>query len=99
MRSSLKRHILSVHEKVKAYKCDLCDATFTPKARLKTHHSSVHEEKKPYECPICQARYAHRTAMVNHISSVHEQITHNCKICNVSFKVKQSLNEHIKKNH
>ena len=59
----------------------------------------VHEEKKPYECPICQTRYAHRTAMVNHISSVHEQITHGCKICNVSFKVKQSLNEHIKKKH
>ena len=40
---SLKKHIQSVHEKIK-YPCDLCDHKATPAENLKRHIQSVHEK-------------------------------------------------------
>ena len=42
---SLKKHIESVHEKVK-YPCNLCEYKATEKGHLKRHIKSVHKKKK-----------------------------------------------------
>ena len=41
-----KRHVTSVHEGKKPFKCDICDAKFDEKSKLKKHITSVHEQLK-----------------------------------------------------
>ena len=38
---------LSTEEKIKPFKCEVCDHSFRHKSRLKNHKASVHEKKKP----------------------------------------------------
>ena len=54
----LNRHVPSVQEGKKPFKCNLCDATFTSNQSMKVHIDSVHEGKKPFKCNICDASFA-----------------------------------------
>ena len=45
----MNRHIASVHEGKKQFKCELCDHSFNQNAHMKTHVTSVHEGKKPFK--------------------------------------------------
>ena len=57
MKSGLKRHISSVHEGLKPFKCNICGIYYAQKINLKTHITQVHDgikqakpkhkEKKP----------------------------------------------------
>ena len=40
---TLKRHILSRHEKIKSNKCTSCESSFSTKRNLKQHIELVHE--------------------------------------------------------
>merc|ERR1719266_1290397 len=39
--------------KVKRFKCDFCEASFTQRSDLKRHIATAHEGIKPYQCDIC----------------------------------------------
>ena len=52
-KSTLKRHMESVHENKKPYKCLICDYSCSQKRYLKTHMEAVHENMKPHKCLIC----------------------------------------------
>ena len=41
--NNLNTHIATVHEEMKPFKCDLCNAKFTSKQSLNRHIDSVHE--------------------------------------------------------
>ena len=49
----MKKHVASVHEGKKPFKCDLCGYRGSDKGNLKRHVSSVHEGNKPFKCEIC----------------------------------------------
>ena len=42
----MKRHVASVHEGKKPFKCDICDYKFSQKTSMKSHVETVHEGKK-----------------------------------------------------
>ena len=42
----MDRHIASVHEGRKQFKCDNCDYSFFRKDQMKKHVASIHEGKK-----------------------------------------------------
>ena len=44
--STMKSHVVSVHEGKKQFKCDICDYSCSQKRSMKTHVASVHEVKK-----------------------------------------------------
>ena len=87
---TLKRHISTIHDKIKSFQCTLCNATSTQKARLMTHISSVHEGKKPHECPICKEKFAHQTGMANHMKRAHSK---NCEKSSEISNQKQSSSQ------
>ena len=49
----MKRHIESVHEGKKPFKCETCEYTYSQKSHLNQHVAKVHEGKKPFKCQIC----------------------------------------------
>ena len=52
-KQSLKRHIISVHEKKKGFKCNICAATFDLSTYLKKHVAVAHEGRKCCRRNIC----------------------------------------------
>ena len=43
-KSTLKRHLASVHEGKSAFRCDICNKGYTKKVHMKRHISRMHEE-------------------------------------------------------
>ena len=56
----MKGHHLLVHEGMKDFKCNICDASFAQKAQLNGHMASVHEGKTPFKCSIYDATFAEK---------------------------------------
>ena len=85
---SLKRHILTVHEKIKPFKCEVesCLSTFVDRSSQNKHMKNVHEMVKPVKepvkelnesivCPVCGKSLKGKPKdLRKHISSVHEKI-------------------------
>ena len=72
LKSTLKKHVESIHENKESYECPNCDYSFSLKGNLKRHIKSVHENRKPNKCSICEySCYESRNLKV-HIESVHK---------------------------
>ena len=95
---SKKRHILTIHEKVKLpprkkLKCTLCDKMLTSGKR-KEHMQEVHEGLKPFECELCETKFFLESRLKIHMRNVHEgEKKFECNLCGVKFK--GHLNHHI----
>ena len=68
----MNRHIASVHEGKKPFKCDTCDARFALMHHLKSHIASVHEKKR-FNCAKCDASFTQKGHLNIHIKTVHEE--------------------------
>ena len=51
-RSSLQRHVKSVHNKINDHKCELCNKSFGEKNKLIRHFKSVHDKVRNFKCNI-----------------------------------------------
>ena len=69
----MKRHIDSVHEGIKPFKCIVCDFATAGKGNLKQHINSAHKEIKPFICHICQFKSATKFSLIRHITYFHEK--------------------------
>ena len=61
---------LSADEKIKPFKCDFCEASFSKNSNLKTHVETIHEKIK-YVCERCPASYGRKYLLSKHIKKVH----------------------------
>ena len=52
----LNKHVTSVHEGKKSFKCEVCHYRSSQKDDLKKHIAAVHEGKKPFKCEVCHYR-------------------------------------------
>ena len=94
-RTNMKRHILTVHEGVKPFKCTLCVTTFSTKTHLKRHIAGVHEGKKPHPCAICQDGFKMAKQLRQHMKRVHEEAKPlKCSDCEEGFVMRQELKKH-----
>ena len=55
-KTSLSQHCNSNHNKIKAFKCEKCNRSFTQKHSLK-NHLLIHSGEKPYQCLYCKRRF------------------------------------------
>ena len=95
-RSSLVRHIQSIHEGVK-YACNHCDQQFSQDATLHAHIRSIHEGVK-YTCNQCDQQFSHDSSLLKHIRSKHEGVKYACNKCHKQFALNSGLYTHIKSN-
>ncbi|KAA8498900.1 Protein glass [Porphyridium purpureum] len=104
-KNTLKKHVVCVHQKKKAFKCDKCDACFGQSGDLNVHNRTVHDEARPYLCPVgasegCGATFKLRSHMYKHIRVVHQKLRpHKCELCLTAFAEKNDLRRHQKNVH
>ena len=51
-KENLNRHVQTIHEDKKQFKCSMCDKTFKRKDKLVSHDKEVHEKEK-VPCTKC----------------------------------------------
>ena len=86
LKYDLNKHVESVHERKKPFKCNnICDYSCSQKGHLKPHVASVHEVKKPFKCNIYYCKCSQNNIKNNHVESIHERKKpFKCGICNNS---------------
>lgn len=103
---NVKRHIQTVHENQRPYRCDECGKRFGHKTHRDRHRKS-HTPDLPYACQWCEARFRASSRLDRHVSSVHKVSNGSptrdneyiCKQCGVAFAQKSNLNRHIASIH
>ena len=81
------RHITSVHEEIKQFKCEICDYCCSTKGSLAWHVASVHE----FKFEICDRSFSQKSKMTIHFASVHgRKKLYYCDICDKGFFSKGS---------
>ena len=96
----LKRHIDSIHLKLKPHKCDLCNESFSEKENLQRHADGVHLKLKPHKCPECEQSFSLKRTLQRHINATHLKLKpYKCPECEQSFSQKENLQIHINSIH
>jgi len=80
---SLKRHVDSVHKKLRI-ECKQCEKKFTCKKNLLRHVSSAHMKLR-HKCDECPATYANKEQLKDHKDSKHKGKTYSCRFPGCSF--------------
>ena len=100
--SKLKRHINSVHLKIKDNICEYenCDYKFSENFHLKEHIERVHLNIKNFKCKECDFTFYANGDLQQHIKQVHLKIKDfQCEYCDFKCSSKGNLNQHIKMVH
>jgi KRAB domain-containing zinc finger protein len=64
--SALKKHKQAVHDKIRMYKCSLCEHSTGQKENLKRHMDAVHYNLKKYKCDQCEFSANHKFSLNKH---------------------------------
>ena len=98
--TDLGKHIKTVHEKIKDFKCEICEKAFISNSDLKRHINAVHAKTKNFGCTQCGKCFSQSGHLNQHIKSVHEGIRENkCALCDNSFSRSENLRRHLKDVH
>ena len=96
----MKKHIATVHEGKRSYKCQSCNSKFHSKDGLNRHVITIHEGKKPYTCKICNLTFTQSSNLTVHIARVHEKLKrHKCELCDSVFYAKRDIIRHVSTMH
>jgi hypothetical protein len=94
-KGSIIKHLKLKHEggKIEEFQCDHDGKMFTSKTRLHDHMKNCHRAAS--KCKVCGKEVKH---LKSHMRMVHssEKTTFACKICNKTFRNKESLASHLK---
>ena len=70
IKSSLKRHLKSVHHEEKV-KCMICNKMFGYQQSLKDHKITAHGMKGQYQCKFCDRGFPRGDGLKKHITKIH----------------------------
>lgn len=72
LKSSLKKHVRDVHDKVRRFECDICHKKFGQSSSYKEHVLVHHNKEKPFNCDICGKAFGHKANFTRHMRTVHK---------------------------
>ncbi len=61
----LKKHVKAVHLKIKDWKCDVCNKSFSEKRKLK-QHAMLHTGERKYQCTVCGVGFVYKSGEYCH---------------------------------
>ena len=96
---NLKVHTDIVHLNLKPYQCNICARSFSLKRNLTAHNQVVHSEVKNYDCSTCGMVFKVNSILNQHKRLQHSSESHQCSICDKTFKNKLNLRTHFKTVH
>ena len=87
---------MKIHDKSKAFKCDVCLKLFSNQRDLNKHYRT-HTGEKPYACQICNRKFIQKSTLVQHQATHSEIRSFKCSICPEGrfFKTKAGLTNHM----
>ena len=71
-KSHLADHTRAVHMRIKLFKCDMCNASWSKRFNLKKHIRVRHLGEKPYRCQHCHLSFGTRSHASRHELKVHK---------------------------
>ena len=69
----MNKHIQTIHEGSKDFKCDSCGKSFYSEGYLKKHIHTMHEGSKDFKCDSCDKSFYTEEYLKKHINRVHEE--------------------------
>lgn len=87
------RHVLTIHEKQKPYKCKLCNYSSAYKHHLKRHHTKRHQ-RPLLTCNLCEFTTDEASKLKNHSASHPEPKVYQCKLCPMVFNSSKLFKAH-----
>ena len=84
--SNLRKHIKSVHEKMK-FKCEICGSQ---KDNLRRHKKAVHSKSIEFKCTVCERKFSRKENLL-----ANKNVCCKCKHCHVQFTSPSKLLNHI----
>jgi len=66
-RSSMNKHVRTVHTDVRPHRCLVCGKCFTTNSHL-TDHQTTHTQQKRFHCFQCGKRFAFRSSLKKHLA-------------------------------
>ena len=99
-KSTLKRHIDAVHEKLKPHQCEECSYASAHKRELQAHIEKHHQGIKRFKCDSCSYAAVSKSHILRHERDVHLKIkSFECSLCGMQFSRSNGLEEHISSMH
>ena len=108
---SSKRN-LNDHVKIHAnilYDCESCQEQFSSKKALNRHIKAKHENTKNFKCEQCDKAFTRLDVVKNHLKICQKKKEqenpiqfgqmYTCTVCNLSYKTKHTLNNHMNRSH
>ena len=69
--NTLEKHLFTVHDGHKDFKCGSCEKTFSHASTLKRHIHTIHKGHKDYKCATCGKKFSQVGNLKVHIHTVH----------------------------
>ena len=110
-KTNLRKHLKTVHEGIKDFKCDHCGKEYTENKGLKVHIKRHHDNVRDEQCNQCGKQFFTKEVLKEHVRNIHnkdqnQKVHHKqmakllkCEFCGKAFTTKNSLQIHIKAVH
>ena len=89
-----RKHLKTVHFKVKNFHCPHCDKSFSQRNKL-TYHVRTHSGEKPFSCPECGRAFSLLWNLKTHLRTHTGEKPYSCDVCGRKFTQKQNMTSHM----
>ena len=93
-KSSLHKHVKSVHMAYKPFKCSECERAFSERKTLE-EHVRTHTGERPFLCTFCPKTFKRISELNHHIRWHTGEVKHTCDTCGRGFRRMSELLRHV----